>query len=100
MQGFLLHPAIKIGSDKDVTNMKIPHIGTGTGIWLFDMASSLPKATQFHGFYISLLQCPASQWLPFNVFISKLNIYNEISEELVGKHGILYFITILKCSLR
>jgi len=95
MQGFLLHPAIKVGSD----NTKIADIGTGTGIWLLDLASCLPKAIQFHGFDISLLQCPTSQWLPSNVFISKLDIYDEVPEELVGKYDVIhirFFMCVIK----
>lgn len=95
MQGFLLHPAIKFASSEDnVTNVKIADVGTGTGIWLLDLASVLPESIEFHGFDISLSQCPVSQWLPSNVSMSKLDVYSEIPEELCGKYGTLHILTL------
>ena len=62
--GFLLHPAILIPTQHDC---KIADIGTGTAIWLLDLARRLPQTTQLDGFDVSLDQCPPSSFLPSNV---------------------------------
>lgn len=82
-QGFLLHPSVKLSSDSPV----IADIGTGTGIWLLDLAETLPATAQFHGFDIDLAQTPPKEWLPDNVSMKQLDIFGPIPDDLVGRFG-------------
>jgi hypothetical protein len=82
-QGFLVHPSIPIHTG----SLKIADIGTGTGIWLLDLASTIPSSTQLHGFDVDLSQCPPKEWLPSNVSMQLLNIYEEVPEELQEQYG-------------
>lgn len=61
--GFLIHPNIPLISP----TLKIADIGTGTGIWLLDVAKSLPPTCQFTGFDVTSSAWPPSQTLPSNV---------------------------------
>ncbi|KAK4221116.1 S-adenosyl-L-methionine-dependent methyltransferase [Podospora fimiseda] len=62
--GFLLHPNIPAPS----SNAKIADIGTGTGIWLLDLARSLPSTCIFTGFDITPSAFPSeSDAMPPNV---------------------------------
>ncbi|KAF5979421.1 methyltransferase [Fusarium coicis] len=66
--GYTLHPAIPRSS-----KMKIAEVGTGTGIWLFDLAQELPDTVCLHGYDISATQFPSKELWPPNVnFVSKL----------------------------
>src|SRR5438105_3456008 len=61
--GFLVHPNIPLTSP----TLKIADIGTGTGIWLLDVAKSLSPTCQFIGFDVSSSAFPPPQTLPPNV---------------------------------
>jgi SAM-dependent methyltransferase len=61
--GFLVHPNISIASP----TAKIADVGTGTGIWLLDVAKSLPSTCEFTGFDVTPAAFPPPQTLPPNV---------------------------------
>jgi SAM-dependent methyltransferase len=61
--GFLIHPNIPLISP----TLKIADIGAGTGIWLLDVAKSVPPTCQFTGFDFSSSGFPPAQTLPPNV---------------------------------
>ena len=83
-QGHLIHPNILSIKQE---NLKIADIGTGTAIFLLDLADSLPPSTQLHGFDIDLTQCPPKPWLPANVNLRTLDVYDEPSEDLSEQYG-------------
>lgn len=67
-------------------------------IWLFDLSRENASA-QLHGFDISLAQCPPPEWLPSNVSIRKLDIYESLPEELVGQYDVVHvrlFLCVIK----
>ena len=82
-RGYLIHPAISTTGK----SLKIADVGTGTVIWLLDLADSLPLSTQLHGFDINLTQCPPKPWLPANVQMRTLDIYDEVLEDLCEQYG-------------
>ena len=82
-QGFLIHPCAVPKTESP----KIADIGTGTGIWLLDVADSLSSSTHLDGLDISLSQTPPKEWLPPNVSMRQLDIFEDIPEELVGQYG-------------
>ncbi|MCJ1431029.1 hypothetical protein MMC27_000379 [Xylographa pallens] len=85
-QGYLVHPNIPL----DPEDLKIADIGTGTGIWLLDLADQLPVSVQLDGFDIDTSQCPPAEWLPENVAIHKLDIYGEIPRRFYGQYDIIH----------
>ncbi|PQE14568.1 umta methyltransferase family protein [Rutstroemia sp. NJR-2017a WRK4] len=67
--GYLLHPSIPLNGP----NTRIADLGTGTGIWVLDLARQLPETTQLYGFDISDAQYPHPKYLPPNVKLETLD---------------------------
>ncbi|KAL5091544.1 hypothetical protein Trisim1_002762 [Trichoderma cf. simile WF8] len=70
--------------------MKIAEIGTGTGIWLLDMASQCSPTVQLDGFDISDDQFPHKSALPNNVTLSIMDAFSQVPRELVGKYDVVH----------
>jgi ubiquinone/menaquinone biosynthesis C-methylase UbiE len=109
--GFLIHPNIPPISP----NLKIADIGTGTGIWLLDVAKSLPPTCQLTGFDVTSSAWPPSQTLPPNVSFkiqdmllpfpaSEIGTYDVVAVRFVSgattraewAHSIKNLVTLLK----
>lgn len=56
-------------------------------------------SAQIDGFDVSLAQCPPPEWLPSNVSIRKLDIFEPLPEELVGKYDIVH-VRLFLCVVR
>ena len=54
------------------------------------MADSLPSTVEFHGFDISLDQCPPASWLPSNVDMHVWDIFREPPKEFVEAFDIVH----------
>ncbi|PYH64780.1 class I SAM-dependent methyltransferase [Aspergillus vadensis CBS 113365] len=83
--GYTLHPHIPITPD-----MKIAEIGTGNGIWLFDLAPSMPSTVQLHGFDISEDQYPPKHMWPRNVKLALLDAFKHVPPTLVGQYDVVH----------
>jgi len=83
---FNLHPSIP----SPTHYARIADVATGTGIWLVDIAQSLPPSVQLEGFDISLTQCPVRAWLPDNIKLHKWDMFTEPPEDLVGRFDIVH----------
>ncbi|KAL7941077.1 S-adenosyl-L-methionine-dependent methyltransferase [Trichoderma barbatum] len=83
--GYTLSPNIPTSS-----NMKIAEIGTGTGMWLLDVASQCPPTIQLDGFDISGDQFPHKSALPNNVTLSIMDAFGQVPEELHGKYDVVH----------
>ncbi|KAL7912417.1 S-adenosyl-L-methionine-dependent methyltransferase [Trichoderma velutinum] len=70
--------------------MKIAEIGTGTGIWLLDVASQCAPTVQLDGFDISDNQFPHNSALPKNVTLSIMDAFDQVPEDLVGKYDVVH----------
>ncbi|KAF2007277.1 hypothetical protein P154DRAFT_480012 [Amniculicola lignicola CBS 123094] len=84
--GYLLHPSIAPKLPEDA---KIADIGTGTGIWLTEMAKVSPSTYQFDGYDISDAQFQAKDTLPQNVTLGFGDFKMPIPEELKGKYDLI-----------
>ncbi|KAI1435810.1 hypothetical protein GGR50DRAFT_702352 [Xylaria sp. CBS 124048] len=71
--GFLLHPDIPTKG----VDLKIADIGTGNGIWLNDFATKIHTPCELHGFDISFDQLGPKQWLPANIRMHILDVFEE-----------------------
>ncbi|MCJ1382479.1 hypothetical protein MMC17_005592 [Xylographa soralifera] len=84
--GYLVHPSISL----DKQDLKVADVGTGTGIWLLDLARILPYSARLNGYDITLAQCPVKEWLPPNVTFSTLDAFAEIPEHLIGQYDVVH----------
>ncbi|KAK4110385.1 hypothetical protein N656DRAFT_800269 [Canariomyces notabilis] len=83
--GFLIHPNIP----SPRPNAKIADIGTGTGIWLFDVAESLPPTCQFTGFDATSSSFPSPDSLPPNVTFKLQDMHRPFPESEIGTYDIV-----------
>ncbi|KAL9600490.1 MAG: hypothetical protein Q9219_003141 [cf. Caloplaca sp. 3 TL-2023] len=72
---FLLHP--KVNLTIQPKHFKVAEIGTGSGVWLLDLAKQLPPTVTLHGFDIDTSLAPPSQWLPPNMTIQQVDNYTS-----------------------
>ncbi|KAL9118055.1 MAG: hypothetical protein Q9187_005404 [Circinaria calcarea] len=84
--GYNLHPSIPTSNPE----IKIADVGTGTGIWLLELARDLSSSAQLDGFDIDLSQSPPKEWLPKNVNMYKLDVFEELPDDLVGKYDVIH----------
>ncbi|ORX99414.1 hypothetical protein BCR34DRAFT_618912 [Clohesyomyces aquaticus] len=78
--GFLIHPNIQITSP----TARIADIGAGSGIWLLDVAGSLPPTCQFTGFDLTLSAFPPPETWPSNVLFKIHNMFLPFPASEVG----------------
>ncbi|KAL3492456.1 S-adenosyl-L-methionine-dependent methyltransferase [Aspergillus germanicus] len=83
--GYVLHPVIPIHPD-----MKIAEIGTGTGIWLLELAPQLPSTVLLDGFDISGNLFPYQSLLPDNLKFGVMDSFGEVPADLIGKYDVVH----------
>lgn len=84
--GYLLHPSAKAKLPEDA---RIADVGTGTGIWLKDLADASPPTYRLEGFDISNDQFLPADSLPSNVKLGFLDFKKPIPEELRGQFDLV-----------
>ncbi|KAI1144224.1 S-adenosyl-L-methionine-dependent methyltransferase [Hypoxylon sp. FL0543] len=84
--GYHTHPKIPI----DSPNLRIADVGTGTGVWLTDLATRLPPSVQLDGLDISLHALPPREWLPPNVHVREWDMKGGVPDDLVGVYDIVH----------
>ncbi|KAJ5808619.1 hypothetical protein N7474_009888 [Penicillium riverlandense] len=82
--GYLLHPAIQ-----QHDSMRIADVGTGTGIWLRDLADALPNTCQLDGFDLSDAMFPSKDALPANITFYQQNLLEPFPHEYLGKYDVV-----------
>ncbi|KAK4208417.1 S-adenosyl-L-methionine-dependent methyltransferase [Rhypophila decipiens] len=99
--GYTIHPDIKedlgLVSQPD-KKLRIADIGTGTGIWIINLAQELGigKETgaksniQLDGFDIDIVQCPQPEWLPDNIKFHTWNAFEEPEPDMVGQYDLVH----------
>jgi ubiquinone/menaquinone biosynthesis C-methylase UbiE len=88
MLTYLLHPRIVASIP---SNAKIADIGTGTGIWLIDLADTLPSTCTFTGYDTSSDQYPSASSLPSNVTLctQPQSIFDEFPSSEQGIYDVV-----------
>lgn len=84
--GYLLHPTLVASLPE---NARIADLGTGTGIWLKEMAEQSPSTYRFDGFDISDAQFLPKESLPSNVTLALGDFKKPIPEELRGQYDLI-----------
>ena len=70
------------GSLKELTDVS-------ASVWLTDVYKELPLA-QLHGFDKTTDGFPPREWLPGNICLKHLDIFQPIPESLVGQYDMVY----------
>ena len=83
--GFLIHPNIITTSP----TLKIADIGTGSGIWLLDVAKSLPSTCQFTGFDLTSSAVPPQQTWPSNVSFKTQDMFLPFPASEIGTYDVV-----------
>lgn len=83
--GFLLHPNISIASP----TLKVADIGTGTGVWLLDIAQNLPSTCQLTGFDFSPSAFPPPETWPPNVSFKIQDMYLPFPASEIGTYDVV-----------
>ncbi|KAF1999722.1 hypothetical protein P154DRAFT_523048 [Amniculicola lignicola CBS 123094] len=83
--GFLVHPNLSITSP----TAKIADVGTGSGVWLLDVAKNRPSTCQFTGFDVTTSAFPASETWPPNVSFKIHDMFLPFPASEVGTYDIV-----------
>ncbi|GKZ95222.1 hypothetical protein CBS147343_8460 [Aspergillus niger] len=95
--GHQVHPHISMENP----DMRIADVGTGTAIWLTDLANKLPRSVRLDGLDVSFDAAPLREWLPANVTLHHWNIKEEVPEHLVGAYDLVnirFFAVVIRSS--
>lgn len=84
--GYMLHPDIISSLPQ---NPKIADVATGTGIFLLDLAKTLPTTSDFHGFDISPAQFPKVH-VPANIQFHVANAKEPFPPEFHEKFDVVH----------
>lgn len=84
---YALHPKVRAELPP---NPVIVDVGTGTGVWLLDVAATFHGHGQFFGFDISDAQYPAPDTLPSNVHLGLGDIRKPFPEHLLGTFDVVH----------
>ncbi|PWY90621.1 hypothetical protein BO94DRAFT_623364 [Aspergillus sclerotioniger CBS 115572] len=84
--GYHIHPTIPTNH----RNLRIADIGTGTGIWLTDLARRLPSTVSLDGLDISFGATPPPKTLPSNVTLQLYDVFSETPDHLRGVYDIVH----------
>jgi SAM-dependent methyltransferase len=85
--GFLIHPNIQL--DTSSPTLKVADIGTGTGIWLLDVAATLPLTCQLTGYDVSPSGFPPPETLPANVSFRTHDMHRPFPASELGTYGLV-----------
>ncbi|KAI0142140.1 S-adenosyl-L-methionine-dependent methyltransferase [Pestalotiopsis sp. NC0098] len=83
--GYLLHPKIQ-HSQK---SLSIADVGTGTGIWLFDLSSQFDASTELVGLDADISQVGAQEWLPQNMSLRQWDAFTDPPKDLQARFDIV-----------
>ncbi|UKZ82806.1 hypothetical protein TrVFT333_010604 [Trichoderma virens FT-333] len=83
--GFTIDPKIPI-----TPQTKIADLGTGTGVWLLDVATQVPPTVQLDGFDISDEQFPHKSNVPDNVNFRITDALSKVPDDLLGKYDVVH----------
>lgn len=67
--------------------------------WLLELAQESPQTWQLEGYDVNPNQLPAAEYLPRNVTIRILDVFDDIPDELVEKFDVVHvrvFVAVIK----
>jgi SAM-dependent methyltransferase len=89
--GYLLHPCIPIPSRTESRNeFHLADVGTGTGIWLFDISQSLPTSSHLSAFDISPSQFHVNRSLTPNITFIQHDLLKPFPSVHLQKYDVVH----------
>ncbi|KAL7811405.1 S-adenosyl-L-methionine-dependent methyltransferase [Trichoderma gracile] len=83
--GSTIDPKIPITSTS-----KIADVGTGTGVWLLDMATQVPPTVRLDGFDISDEQFPHESNVPSNVHFRIADAFSKVPDDCFEEYDVVH----------
>lgn len=84
--GYVVHPNIPTNRP----DLRVADVGTGTGIWLFDVRDLIAPSARLEGFDISFDAAPPTETLPSNVTFRHWDVKEDLPEDLVGVFDVVH----------
>jgi hypothetical protein len=88
--GGSLLPADILSSLQSLQAPAIADVGTGTGIWLKDLAEQLPQDAQLDGYDFDVSKFPPPSSLPRNVKLGFGNVLEPFPEAIRGRYDVVH----------
>ncbi|OJJ43914.1 hypothetical protein ASPZODRAFT_18693 [Penicilliopsis zonata CBS 506.65] len=82
--GYGLHPSVPIHD-----GMKIADIGTGTGVWILELADKYPTVV-FEGYDVSSAAFPPRHVWGENVSFAELDALQQVPDEMKGQYDVVH----------
>ncbi|KAL8677212.1 MAG: hypothetical protein Q9224_007212, partial [Gallowayella concinna] len=82
--GYVLHPDIPVNQ-----GTRIADLACGNCAWLVDAAREYPRA-QLDGFDLSTAQFPHTAWIPKNINLSTMDIFQPVPDDLRGQYDVVH----------
>jgi SAM-dependent methyltransferase len=73
-----------------ISSPLVADIACGTGIWLTDLADSLPPSSRLDGFDFDISKFPPQESLKSNVHLDYLNILEPFPDKLKGTYDLVH----------
>ncbi|KAI2628869.1 S-adenosyl-L-methionine-dependent methyltransferase [Hypoxylon sp. NC1633] len=86
LYGYCLHPELPISS----ADLTIADVGTGTAIWLTDVAARLPPTTRLEGLDVSFHAAPPLEYLASNITLRNWDVKGDVPAELVERYDVVH----------
>ncbi|KAL9093259.1 MAG: hypothetical protein Q9165_004000 [Trypethelium subeluteriae] len=84
--GYLLHPKVPRGS---LQGIRVADVGTGSGIWLLELAEELPTTSTLEGFDISGQQYPPPEWWASNMKLMEHDAFKPFPQQYIGAYDVV-----------
>ena len=85
--GFDIHPSILSSTTSQTVH--IADVGAGTAIWPIHIASQYPSA-RVQAYDIDCAQAPPSAWLPANLEVARLNVFDALAPGVEGTFDVVH----------
>ncbi|KAL4788908.1 hypothetical protein BDV19DRAFT_395546 [Aspergillus venezuelensis] len=87
--GYHIHPTIT-SETQSLSSLRVADIGTGTGIWLTDLARRLPTTATLDGLDISFDAVPPGECLPANMTLYHFDVKSDVPDHLRSVYDIVH----------
>ncbi|KAI0798925.1 S-adenosyl-L-methionine-dependent methyltransferase [Xylaria sp. FL0064] len=84
--GYRIHPRFSV----EDTDLRIADVGTGTSVWLTDLAARMPATVKLEGLDVSFEATAPKPMLPSNIVLQQWNVKDAVPTTLMGRYDMLH----------